>query len=82
MFLTTVLYNEAGDSGIMNVSVEDMVWMNDYTLPVSGSRMVNYIIDLPTFAPEGGSTLEISARTSFSFVPAIFAATYKSKRRS
>ncbi|MDP6726871.1 MAG: multiheme c-type cytochrome [Candidatus Marinimicrobia bacterium] len=65
----TVLYNEAGDSGIMNVSVEDMVWMNDYTLPVSGSRMVNYIIDLPTFAPEGGSTLEISARLRFRSFP-------------
>jgi hypothetical protein len=31
--------------------------------------MVNYIIDLPTFAPEGGSTLEISARLRFRSFP-------------
>ena len=65
----TVLYNEAGDSGIMNVSVEDMIWMNDYTLPVSGSRTVNYIIDLPTVVPEGGSNLDISVRLRFRSFP-------------
>ncbi len=65
----TVLYDAQGDSGIMNVSVEDMVWMNDYTLPVSGSRTVNYIIDLPTVPPEGGSSLDISARLRFRSFP-------------
>ena len=65
----TVLYNEAGDSGIMNVSVEDMVWMNDYTLPVSGSRTVNYFIDLPTVVPESGSILDISVRLRFRSFP-------------
>ena len=65
----TVLYNEAGDSGILNVSVEDMAWMNNYTLPVSGSRTVNYIIDLPTIAPESGSNLDITTRLRFRSLP-------------
>ena len=53
----------------MNVSVEDMVWMNDYTLPVSGSRTVNYFIDLPTVVPESGSILDISVRLRFRSFP-------------
>jgi len=36
-----------GDSGLLAVSVENMVAMTDRTLPVSGSRTVNYSINIP-----------------------------------
>ena len=62
----TVLYNADGDSGLLHVGVEDMVSMSDYTLPVSGSRKVNYSFDLPL-----GQTgeLEISTRLRFRSFP-------------
>ena len=43
----TILYNADGDSGLLAVSVENMVAMTDRTLPVSGSRTVNYSINIP-----------------------------------
>ncbi len=62
----TVLYNDEGDSA---VSVENMTWMNDNTLPVSGSKIVNYLLDLPTIVPGGGSEITISIRLLFRALP-------------
>lgn len=58
----TVLYNDDGDS---TVAVENMTWMNDNTLPVSGSKIVTYTIDLP----DTGSELNISVRLLFRALP-------------
>ncbi len=58
----TVLYNNDGDSA---VAVENMTWMNDNTLPVSGSKIVSYTMDLP----ETGSELNISVRLLFRALP-------------
>jgi len=43
----TILYDAQGDSGLLAVSVENMVTMTDRTLPVSGSRTINYSINIP-----------------------------------
>ena len=43
----TILYDAQGDSGLLAVSVENMVAMTDRTLPVSGSRTINYSINIP-----------------------------------
>ena len=51
------------------MGVEDMVSLSDYTLPVSGSKFVNYSIELP----EGSNgTLDISARLRFRSFPPFF----------
>jgi len=65
----TVLYNSEGDSGLLNVGVEDMAWMSDYTLPVSGSKSVNYYIEIPN-----GQTgnLTIAARLRFRSFPPFY----------
>lgn len=62
----TVLYNAAGDSGNLNVSVEQMAWMNDYTLPTNGSRQVHYSIPIPA---EFGGQAVISSRLRFRAIP-------------
>jgi len=66
----SILYNSEGDSG---VGVEYMTRMNDYTLPVSGSRVVNYVVDLPSLVPAGGSEITISLRLLLrAFPPFLF----------
>lgn len=62
----TVLYNSDGDSGLFNVGVENMVSMSDYTLPVSGSRKVGYILNLPE---NKTGVLNITARLRFRSFP-------------
>jgi len=61
----TILYDAAGDSG---ASVENMAWVNDYTLPTNGSRTVNYSIDLSSAPPDAGS-INISVRLLFRALP-------------
>ena len=46
-----------------------MVSLSDYTLPVSGSRIVNYSIEFPE---DSNGTLEISARLRFRSFPPFF----------
>ena len=65
----TVLYNAEGDSGLRNVGAEDMVSLSDYTLPVSGSKIVNYSIELPE---DSHGELYISARLRFRSFPPFF----------
>ena len=65
----TVLYNADGDSGLKKVGVEDMVSLSDYTLPVEGSKTVNYSIELPE---DSYGTLDISARLRFRSFPPFF----------
>ena len=65
----TVLYNTDGDSGLLNVGVEDMAWMSDYTLPVSGSKTVNYAFELPT--GQSGD-LAIATRLRFRSFPPFY----------
>jgi hypothetical protein len=65
----TVLYNAKGDSGLLNVGVEDMAWMSDYTLPVSGSRTVNYTVEFP--AGQSGD-LSITTRLRFRSFPPLY----------
>ncbi len=65
----TVLYNTNGDSGLLHVGVEDMASMSDYTLPISGSRTVNYSVDLP--AGQSGD-LTISTRLRFRSFPPFY----------
>ncbi len=67
----TVLYNTTGDSGLLQVGVEDMTWMNDYTLPISGSRVVDYTINLPE-NPAAGSKLLVEARLRFRSFPPFY----------
>jgi len=62
----TVLYDAQGDSGLRNVGAEDMVSLSDYTLPVEGSKTVNYSIELPD---DSHGTLDISARLRFRSFP-------------
>ncbi|GIS71829.1 MAG: hypothetical protein CM1200mP10_14060 [Candidatus Neomarinimicrobiota bacterium] len=64
----TILYNAQGDSGLLAVSVENMVAMTDRTLPVSGSRTINYSINIPA-GIEG--ELHFSAKLRFPILPAI-----------
>ena len=65
----TVLYNANGDSGLKKVGVEDMVSLSDYTLPVEGSKTVNYSIELPE---DSHGILDISARLRFRSFPPFF----------
>ncbi len=65
----TVLYNAEGDSGLLNVGVSDMVKLNDYTLPVSGSKSVHYTVPLPDNF-EGNTT--ISVRLLFRSFPPFY----------
>lgn len=65
----TVLYNADGDSGLLNVGVEDMVSMSDYTLPISGSRLAIYAFDLP--AGQSGD-FTINARLRFRSFPPFY----------
>jgi hypothetical protein len=65
----TILFNADGDSGLLAVSVENMVAMTDRTLPVSGSRTVNYSINIPA-GIEG--ELHFSARLRFRSFPPFF----------
>jgi hypothetical protein len=63
------LFNAEGDSGLLTVSVENMVAMTDHTLPVSGSRTVNYSINIPE-GIEG--ELLVSARLRFRSFPPFY----------
>ncbi len=65
----TVLYDAEGDSGLLEVGVEDMVSMSDYTLPVSGSKTVHYSIDIP---PGSQGVLNIHARLLFRSFPPFY----------
>ena len=65
----TILYNSEGDSGLLNVGVEDMVKLSDYTLPVDKSKTVNYSIPIPENAQ---GNLIISARLLFRSFPPFF----------
>jgi hypothetical protein len=65
----TILFNAEGDSGLLVVSIENMVAMTDRTLPVSGSRTVNYSINIP--AGIAGELL-VSARLRFRSFPPFY----------
>jgi hypothetical protein len=65
----TILFDADGDSGLLEVSVENMVAMTDRTLPVSGSRTVTYSINIPE-GIEG--ELHFSARLRFRSFPPFF----------
>ncbi len=62
----TVLYNEVGDSGLYNVSVEQVTSMSDYTLPTNGSKIVSYSIPLSF---QGNGTAVIKSRLRFRAFP-------------
>ena len=55
----TILYNAEGDSGLLNVSVENMVKMVNNTLRVSDSKIVDYMIPIPSGM---NGQLELTAR--------------------
>ena len=65
----TILYNAEGDSGLLNVSVENMVKMVNNSLKVSDSKIVDYSIPIPT-----GLTgeLKFSARLRFRSFPPFY----------
>ena len=65
----TILYDAQGDSGLLAVSVENMVAMTDRTLPVSGSRTINYSINIPV-GIEG--ELHFSAKLRFRSFPPFY----------
>ena len=65
----TILYNAEGDSGLIDVSVENMVRLVDNTLPVSDSRIVNYSIPIP---PGIDGRLELTARLRFRSFPPFY----------
>lgn len=65
----TILYDAQGDSGLLAVSVENMVAMTDRTLPVSGSRTLNYSINIPA-GIEG--ELHFSAKLRFRSFPPFY----------
>ncbi len=65
----TVLYNADGDSGLKKVGVEDMVRLSDHTLPVEGSKTVNYSIPISENAQ---GNLIITARLLFRSFPPFF----------
>ncbi len=65
----TILYNAEGDSGLLNVSVENMVKMVNNSLQVSNSKIVDYSIPIPI-----GLTgeLEFTARLRFRSFPPFY----------
>ena len=65
----TILYNAEGDSGLLNVSVENMVKMVNNSLKVSDSKIIDYSIPIPT-----GLTgeLKFSARLRFRSFPPFY----------
>ena len=65
----TILYNSEGDSGLLAVGVEEMVSMTDNTLPVSGSKTVNYSIDIP---PGTQGIFNLHARLLFRSFPPFY----------
>jgi len=65
----TILYNAEGDSGLLKVSVENMVKMVDNTLPVSDSRIVDYSIPIPSGV---NGQLELTARLRFRSFPPFY----------
>ena len=65
----TILYNAEGDSGLLKVSVENMVKMVDNTLPVSDSRIVDYSIPIPSGL---NGQLELTARLRFRSFPPFY----------
>jgi len=65
----TILYNAEGDSGLLKVSVENMVKMVSNTLPVSGSKIVDYSIPIP---PNVNGQLELTARLRFRSLPPFY----------
>ena len=62
----TILYNADGDSGLLNVSVENMVNMVNNTLRVSDSKIVDYMIPIPSGM---NGQLELTARLRFRSFP-------------
>ena len=69
IIFNTILYNAEGDSGLIDVSVENMVRLVDNTLPVSDSRIVNYSIPIP---PGIDGRLELTARLRFRSFPPFY----------
>ena len=65
----TILYNAEGDSGLLKVSVENMVEMVNNTLPVSDSRIVDYSIQIPSGM---NGQLELTARLRFRSFPPFY----------
>ena len=65
----TILYNAEGDSGLLNVSVENMVKMVNNTLRVSDSKIVDYMIPIPSGM---NGQLELTARLRFRSFPPFY----------
>ena len=65
----TILYNAEGDSGLLNVSVENMVKMVNNTLRVSDSKIVDYLIPIPSGM---NGQLELTARLRFRSFPPFY----------
>ena len=65
----TILYNAEGDSGLLNVSVENMVKMVNNSLQVSDSRIIDYSIPIPAGLI---GELKFSARLRFRSFPPFY----------